>query len=69
MPEGNYKVTVTFGDVLYHSGVDVSDPPYSFHEQHRKLVTRRHFDELGFKSAVAAPAWDETRLPCASTLQ
>jgi hypothetical protein len=26
--------------------------------------TTRHFDNLGFKSGVAAPAWDESRLPC-----
>ncbi len=24
----------------------------------------RHFDYVGFKSGVAAPAWDEHRFPC-----
>lgn len=61
-------VTVTFGDVVYHSGVDVGDPPYRFHAEHLKTETRRHFDELGFTSSVAAPAWDEALIPCATTL-
>jgi hypothetical protein len=67
MPGG--PVTVTYGDVLYHSAVDVSDPPFTFHHQHMLLETRRHFDELGFRSGVAPPNWDEGRLPCASTLK
>jgi hypothetical protein len=54
-------VTVTFGDVLYHSGVD---GVFRFHEKYQKIITRRHFDNLGFKSGVAAPAWDHDRLPC-----
>jgi len=66
VPSGS--VNVTFGDVLYHSGVDVVDPPYTFHRAHLYTETRRHFDALGFQSGVAAPAWDETALPCSSTL-
>jgi hypothetical protein len=31
--------------------------------------TRRHLDAIGFKSGVAKPDWDETRLPCTSTLR
>lgn len=60
--------TVTFGDVLYHSGVDLADPPntYEFHLKHMLVETRRHFDELGFKSGVPAPSWDEAKVPCAS---
>jgi hypothetical protein len=65
MPAGN--VSVTFGDVLYHSAVDVPDPPYTFHAAHQQVETIRHFDEIGFKSGVAAPAWNETLLPCTST--
>jgi hypothetical protein len=67
MPAG--PVTVTYGDVLYHSGVDVTDPPYTFHRAHMFTETTRHFTELGFKSGVAAPSWDEGRLPCVSNAQ
>jgi hypothetical protein len=67
-------VTVTLGDVLYHSGVDISvgggaltaPDSYVFHRNHMQTVTRRHFDNFGFSSGVAAPAWDETRFPCVS---
>jgi hypothetical protein len=62
MPAG--PVTVAYGDVLYHSGVDVPDPPYVFHAKHMKTETRRHFDELGFKNGVGAPPWDEKNIPC-----
>jgi hypothetical protein len=68
-------VTVTLGDVLYHSGVDIdfgSDPNqpfpgFPFHEKHEKFETHRHFDELAFKSGVAAPTWNETLVPCATS--
>jgi len=66
MPAG--PVSVTFGDVLYHSGVDVEQPWYVFHHKRMQLETRRHFDEIGFKSGVGAPAWDEKILPCVSKL-
>jgi Repeat of unknown function (DUF5648) len=69
-PSGS--VSVTWGDVLYHSGVDFSSGggaitgnSYLFHRTHMQTVTRRHFDNLGFSSGVAAPEWDETRYPCA----
>jgi hypothetical protein len=55
-------VTVTWGDVLYHSQVEHD---FAFHADHMQIDTRRHFDNLGFSSGVPAPAWDETRLPCA----
>ena len=58
-------VTVTWGDVLYHSQVEHD---FAFHTDHMQIETRRHFDNLGFSSGVAAPAWDETRLPCASPI-
>ena len=67
MPAG--EVTVTFADVLYHSGVDVPDPPYAFHQKYMSTETRRQIDAIGFKSGVAAPAWDESRLPCSSTFK
>ena len=64
-------VTVTFGDTLYHSGVDeaiVPTPsPYQFHKSYMLTQTRRQFDNLGFSSGVPAPAWDSTRFPCVST--
>ena len=59
VPSG--EVTVTFGDVLYHSGVD---PVFSYYEDNFKAYTKRHFDNLGFKSGAEEPAWDENRLPC-----
>ncbi len=58
-------VTVTWGDVLYHSSVDHT---YAFHAAHLQFDTRRHFDNLGFSSNVPAPAWDESRLPCADPI-
>jgi hypothetical protein len=61
VPSG--AVTVTFGDVLYHSGVDNL---FRFAKKHLQIETRRHFDNLGFKSAVAPPPWDEARFPCVS---
>ncbi len=69
IPKGD--VSVSFGDVLYHSGVDVSaqqSPPrtYDFHYRHLYIETARHFDNLGFKSGVAAPAWNEQLVPCRS---
>jgi hypothetical protein len=66
-------VTVTFGDVLYHSGVDepVVAVPTSlpFIAKYQLTETRRHFDNLGFDSGVAAPPWDEGRFPCLSQLE
>jgi len=75
-------VTVTFGDVLYHElapdAVCGGPRLFQFGHEHQCTETTRHFDDLGFKSGVPAPAtgpaavlgaaftWDETRLPCAS---
>ncbi len=63
VPSG--PVTVTWGDVLYHSAVDHT---YAFHAAHMQVEQRRHFDNLGFSSGVPAPAWDETRFPCAAPI-
>jgi hypothetical protein len=60
-------VTVTFGDVLFHSGNDQLQF-YRFPRERLYHDTQRHFDNLGFKSGVPAPAWDEARLPCTSAL-
>ena len=59
VPSGT--VTVTFGDVIYHSGVD---SVFTFHKKYQQTYAKRHFDNLGFKSGVAAPTWDQTRFPC-----
>jgi hypothetical protein len=66
-------VTVTFGDVLYHSGVDEpvvgnQSVGYDFIKNHQKTETRRHFDHLEFKSGLPAPAWNEAVLPCTSAV-
>jgi hypothetical protein len=63
VPKG--PVTVTWGDALYHSGVDHT---MAFHKAHMQTDQRRHFDNLGFSSGVPAPTWDETRLPCAPAI-
>ena len=57
--------SVTFGDTLFHSNNDQLQF-YGFVREHLYHDTQRHFDNLGFKSNVAAPAWDEARLPCVS---
>jgi hypothetical protein len=63
--------TVTFGDALYHSSADdnfLVKMPGGFIFRHQQAETNRHFDNLGFASGVAAPTWDETKLPCSSTM-
>jgi hypothetical protein len=59
VPSG--PVTVTFGDVLYHSDADHT---FLFTGQHLQREMRRHFDNLGFKSGVPQPPWNEKRFPC-----
>lgn len=69
LPAGKLKegpATVTFGDVLYHSAVDL-EAWYPFHLSKMHIVTSRHFSNLGFSSNVSAPGWDESRMPCATT--
>ncbi len=64
-------VTVTFGDALYHSSADnnfLAKMPGGFINRHQQTETNRHYDNLGFSSGVAAPAWDEANLPCSSTM-
>jgi hypothetical protein len=62
---GAGPVSVTWGDVLYHSAVDIV---YAYHQEHLQIETRRHFDNLGFSSGVPAPAWDDTRFPCVAPI-
>lgn len=74
LPAGAFpagEVSVTYGDVLYHSGVDepvVGSNYYAFHRDYMLTETRRHFDHLGFRSHVPAPSWDESRFPCTGGL-
>jgi hypothetical protein len=60
-------VSVTFGDTLFHSDNDQLQF-YQYPREHLQHDAQRHFDNLGFKSGVAAPAWPEARLPCTSGL-
>lgn len=57
----NGTVSVTFGDVLYHSGVDYVS---GFHERALRVNAQRRFDNFGFSSGVAAPEWDHELYPC-----
>ncbi|MBX7098530.1 MAG: hypothetical protein K1X89_12535 [Myxococcaceae bacterium] len=73
LPAGKFPAgpaTVTFGNVLYHSGVDLGS--WATHWiDHQQVMSSRHWDNLGFSSGVAEPAWDTNRFPCvpASGLQ
>jgi hypothetical protein len=63
-------VTVSFGDVLYHESapdelVCAGPRPYAFMHEHECSETKRHWDDLGFKSGVSAPTWDSVNFPCA----
>jgi hypothetical protein len=68
LPSGSVptgKVNVAFGNVLYHSSADDDAVPPWFLQSQYAHMTIRKFDNLGFKSGMSAPQWDETRLPCA----
>src|SRR5262249_50835163 len=61
-------VNVVFSAAGYHIDIDepvANDPPR--HEYWRRYSLRRverKVDDLGVKSGVSAPAWDESILPC-----
>ena len=62
-------MTVTFGDVIYHEAAQdelicTQPRPYPFMHEHECAETKRHWDDLGFKSGVAAPTWDSVNFPC-----
>jgi hypothetical protein len=64
-------VTYSVGDVLYHEGaadelVCAYQKPFPFLHEHQCTETKRHFDDLGFKSGVPAPAWNAATFPCAA---
>jgi len=57
--------------VIYHEGAPdenlcATARPYPFMHAHQCSETKRHFDDIAFKSGSAAPAWDESRFPCAA---
>jgi hypothetical protein len=63
------NVSLTFGDVLYHEGapdelVCSNERTYAFLHSHECTESKRHWDDLGFKSGVDAPTWDFTNFPC-----
>ncbi|HEY3494045.1 MAG TPA: hypothetical protein VGK73_05135 [Polyangiaceae bacterium] len=66
MPAG--PVTVVFGAVGYHLGIDEGVVPENSPHDYLRSYSLTHddhtFDDLGISNAVAAPAWDESRLPC-----
>lgn len=66
MPAGN--VTVVFGAVGYHLGIDEGVQPESSPHRYLRAYSLTHddhtFDDLGISNGVPAPAWDESRLPC-----
>jgi hypothetical protein len=70
LPTG--EVTVTYGDTLYHSGVDeavVGDESIMPYVRDYQLTeTRRHVDNFGFSSGLPAPAWNHDAVPCETTL-
>jgi hypothetical protein len=61
LPAG--PATVTFGDVLYHSGVDLADW-YPFHLDKMHTITSRHYSNMAFASNRPGPNWDESKMPC-----
>jgi hypothetical protein len=66
MPDG--PVTVIFGSVIYHGGIDESVVPDTSPHQYLKRYSLVHydrrFDEVGMDQDADLPGWDETRLPC-----
>lgn len=75
IPSGTWKegpVSVTLGDVLYHSGVDeevvCSDCAHQFLRRFRLEQTVRRFDSFAFRSGVRAPPWNEVIMPCSTRL-
>lgn len=66
-PEG--EVTVSWGNVLYHSSADSWGYPPPLHadgDSGEVYETLRKYDQVGFNNDVAAPAWDFNRFPCQS---
>lgn len=78
LPKGTWQagpVSVTLGDVLYHSGVDESvvcdDCAHRYLKQFSPTQTVRKFDNFGFSSGVSLPKagedlpeWNDRVMPC-----
>lgn len=70
MPAG--PVSVIFGAVLYHGGIDEGVTgenglaPHLFLRRFSLMHTDRRIDDVGIDLAVDAPAWDEARMPCST---
>lgn len=62
-PSGS--ATVTWGDVIYHSGVAWNPlTNYMGTQTKANIETSRRFDNLNFTSGVSAPAWNAEVSPC-----
>jgi hypothetical protein len=73
LPQGKMTpgdVTVAFGSVIYHSGIDEmvgqKDAPQEYLARWSQANTAHHFDNFGIANTVQLPAWDEKILPCSS---
>jgi hypothetical protein len=71
IPEGRFpagQVNVVFGAAAYHIEVDefLTRPParIQYWAQYSLAHSDRKFDDLGVKSKVSLPAWDESIMPC-----
>ena len=67
MPEG--AVTVAFGAVVDEPEKDEvirGEPGRTYEREFSPLQSDRRMDDLGIAVGVAEPAWDESRLPCAT---
>jgi hypothetical protein len=66
MPAGD--VTVAYRAVLYHCGIDETVTPadtgHRYEHNYSICHSDRHMDDFGIDLSTAAPAWDETVLPC-----
>lgn len=64
-------VSVSFGSVLYHSGIDEmvvgSGAPHEFLDRHGLTQTLRRFDNLAVSGGRTLPAWNHTVFPCAAS--
>lgn len=71
IPDGTWNpgpVSVTLGDVLYHSGVDedviCDECAHQFLRNYQLPQTVRRFDNFGFQNGVKEPKWNESIFPC-----
>jgi hypothetical protein len=67
MPEGD--VTVAFRVVVNQSGIDeliLGEPGRAYERAYSQTHSDRRLDEFSMSVGTPAPAWDESRFPCAS---